>query len=439
MTEPHWAPGDDSGLQIPANLSAVIEGGPDYLTRAFQSSGALAMDNSVTRITQAEECFGGGTGAKMLLAVEYARPAKDLPGQLFVKFSRNFEDPNRDRSRHLMVSEIQFAALSRTPGFPIRVAQCMFADFYAETGTGLLITERVPFGAQGNEAAYTKCKDYEVPRPLEHYQAIVRSLAKLAGSYKAGSLHPAFYQRFPYDAEASIARETVPYNAEQIARRMERVCEFIERYPQLFPGNLRTPEFHARFRAEVPAFFARQAEIRRLYFSEPDLVSLCHWNGNIDNAWFWRDSGGQLHCGLLDWGHVGQMSVAQSIYGAFSGAEKPLWDEHLDSIVHSFVEEFANSGGPQLDPQRVRDHLLLVTGWMGVAYLMDYPKILEKQVADLAAVRDYRDAPISEHEDARVPLHMLTMFLNLWETRDIAGLARRMLDAKVAAGSAALS
>jgi len=177
------------------------------------------------------------------------------------------------------------------------------------------------------------------------------------------------------------------------------------------------------------AFHARAGDIRRLLFSEPDFISLCHWNANIDNAWFWRDADGQLECGLLDWGHVGQMSVAQTIYGGFSGAEKELWDGHLEQVVDTFSEEYQRCGGPRLDPALLQNHMLLITGWMGVAYLLDYPAVLQKQLADPGAVRDYRDTPIREHEDARVPLHMLSMFLNQWETRDIAGLASEMLAA----------
>ncbi|TGD74304.1 hypothetical protein E4634_09300 [Mangrovimicrobium sediminis] len=428
MTQQHWVRGDDSGLDIPATAQALREGGVAFLDRAFRASGALPADNRVAAITQAEDCFGGGTGSKLLLAVQYEKPQADLPEQLFVKFSRNFDDPLRDRSRHMMRSEIRFAALTRTPGFPIRVAQCLFADFNAETGSGLLITERVTYGAQGNEPHYLKCLDYELPQPLEHYRAIMRALARLSGTHKAGQLHPSFYQRFPYDLEKSIASEQMRYDADQVMRRVGRTCEFLARYPQLFPENLRDPAFAGRFAADVPGFYAREQDIRRLYFSEDDFIALCHWNGNIDNAWFWSGADGQLECGLLDWGQVGQMSVAQSIYGAFSGAEPELWDAHLDDIVATFADEFARCGGPQLDTEKLRDHMLLVTGWMGVAFLLDYPTLLERRVPDLADVPDYRDPRIRDDEDARVPLHMLTMFLNQWQRRDIGALARRLLD-----------
>jgi hypothetical protein len=45
---------------------------------------------------------------------------------------------------------------------------------------------------------------------------------------------------------------------------------------------------------------------------QTDYLALCHWNANADNAWFWQDADNALHCGLLDWGCVGQMRRAGS-------------------------------------------------------------------------------------------------------------------------------
>ncbi len=80
----------------------------------------------------------------------------------------------------------------------------------------------------------------------------------------------------------------------------------------------------------------------------PDYVALCHWNANVDNAWFWRDHDGMLHCGLMDWGCAGQMNVAMALWGAMSGAETDLWDHHLDELLGLFVDEVRRCGGPDL-------------------------------------------------------------------------------------------
>jgi hypothetical protein len=55
---------------------------------------------------------------------------------------------------------------------------------------------------------------------------------------------------------------------------------------------------------------------------------------------------------------------------------------------------------------------------MGLAYIMDAPPIIRAQIPDLAAVRSRFDTRFKANENARVPLHMITMLLNQWQTRD---------------------
>ena len=414
------------GMEIPATSAILKAAGADYLTRAFRASGALAADNRIVRITQAEPCFGGGTGSKMLLALEYQNPTPELPEQLFVKFSRNFDDPMRDYSRHMMVPEVKFAALSRSPGFPITVPNCLFADVEADSGTGLIITERIAFGEGGLEPLYPKCMDYAVPDPLEHYRAIIRTLAALSGSHKAGRLAPAFGREFPFEPQRVLAADPLRYPEEKLLRRASRIAEFIGHHPQLFPDNLTTEEFRNQFLQQFPLLIEQDTAIKQFLYSNPDLVALCHWNANIDNGWYWRDAEGHLQCGLIDWGRVGQMSVAQAIYGAFSSAEKPLWDRHLEEILELFIDEYASRGAPLLELDELRLHTLLVTATMGMAYLMDAPAIIERQIADPGQLSGPEDPQLQNNEDARVQLHMLTMFLNQWQTRDFGALVKRV-------------
>src|SRR5262249_50873609 len=101
-------PGDLSGLSIPADSEALRIAGESFLTGAFRASGALDADNRVVEITGFEDWPGGSTGRKLLLSVRYARPAEHLPTELFVKFSRDFTDPVRDRARFQMESEVRF-------------------------------------------------------------------------------------------------------------------------------------------------------------------------------------------------------------------------------------------------------------------------------------------------------------------------------------------
>lgn len=409
------------GLEIPADIHALKAAGPQFLTAAFRLAGSLPHDNRVTRITRCDECFGGGTGSKAMLEVEYEVPAP-VPARLFVKFSRNFNDAIRDRSKHMMVSEVRFAALSRTPGFPIAVPQCLFADVHDESGTGLIIAECVGFGSGGIEPQCVKCMDYTLPDALQRYRAIISELACLCGSHKAGRLGFAFDRYFPFDPLSALAADPMRYTGDKLLRRAVRIVEFIARYPHLFPPNLVDAAFYARFIRDVPRVRAKEAAIKQFLYGSPDLIALCHWNANIDNGWFWRDAKAVLRAGLMDWGRVGQMTVAQTIYGAFSGAEKPLWDSHLDEMLTLFAVEYARHGGPVVEIDMLKTHTLLVTAMMGLAYLMDAPAIIERQIPDLAAASGYQDERFRNNEDARVQLHMLTMFLNQWQTRDFGAL-----------------
>ena len=116
-----WVAGDTLGLSIPAHPEALRAGGEAFLTEAFRAAGTLAPDNRVSRITRFEKCPGGSTGTKLLLSLAYERPEPGLHEDLFVKFSRDFDDPIRDRAAAQMELEVRFAALSRAPGFPIAV------------------------------------------------------------------------------------------------------------------------------------------------------------------------------------------------------------------------------------------------------------------------------------------------------------------------------
>ena len=174
-----WATGDRVGVPFPADPAALRDGGPRFLTEAFRASGVLAGDDIVTAITDFRQVAGGSTGRKVVLSVSYDKRAPALPTELFVKFSRDFDNPTRDRGRTQMEPEVRLASLSRAPGFPIAVPSVLFGDYQRQTGTGILITERIQFGDNGIERQYHKCLDYEMPEPLEHYRALLSALARL--------------------------------------------------------------------------------------------------------------------------------------------------------------------------------------------------------------------------------------------------------------------
>ncbi|MFN6542687.1 hypothetical protein [Mycolicibacterium nivoides] len=93
-----WMIGDGTGLEFPADPDTLRSAGPAFLTTAQHAFGALPQSNRITAITRFQECPGDSTGRKTLLDVRYARPADGLPTELFVKFSRDFDDSRRERA-----------------------------------------------------------------------------------------------------------------------------------------------------------------------------------------------------------------------------------------------------------------------------------------------------------------------------------------------------
>jgi hypothetical protein len=416
-----WVRGDAFGIPIPADPTALREGGAEFLTRAMHAAGTLATDNRVAAVTRCDEVRGGSTGRKLLLSVDYAQAACAPPRELFVKFSRDFDDPVRDLGRTQMADEVRFALLSRTPDFPITVPACAFADFEAVSGSGVLITERVGFGANGIEPQYEKCRDEDMPEPLAHYEALLTTLARLAGADRAGRLPAGIAEQFPFEFDRLSVGQRAPYTAEQLRRRVSRYAGFVAKYPSLLPDDVRAPTFIDRLGDEVVRVAAHADAIRRELSAQDTHVALCHWNANVDNAWFWRD-GGTLHCGLMDWGCVGRMNIAMSLWGALSAASTMLWDDHVDTLLSGYASAFAAAGAEPLDLPTLERHLLLYASLMGVTWLLDAPAYIERQVPELAALDSRYDPRLRDNEVARVQLQMLGNVLGLWARHDIGRL-----------------
>ncbi len=137
-----------------------------------------------------------------------------------------------------MEPEVRFASLSRAAGFPIAVPRALFGDYHRQSGTGILITERIRFGSNGIERQYHKCLDYEMPEPLEHYRALLTAVARLAGTHRAGRLPADLTAHFPLDVQAATVGDRTPLSTDALDRRLTQLAEFVETHPGLLPANV---------------------------------------------------------------------------------------------------------------------------------------------------------------------------------------------------------
>ncbi|WP_395310679.1 hypothetical protein V4U86_07725 [Mycobacterium sp. AMU20-3851] len=416
-----WVIGDGTGLAIPADPETLRHAGPDFLTTAMRRFGTLDADNTVDRITRFEECGGGSTGRKALLDVEYARAQPGLRTELFVKFSRDFDHPRRDRGKSQMELEVGFAALSARTELPVAVPACAFGDYHRESCTGLLVTERIGYGRGRVERHYEKCLDYAMPDQLGRYRALLTGVARLAGAHRSGLLPASVDAEFAFDAERVSVGKRIRCDDAELIDRVRRVVDFGATHPGLLPDGT---AFADRMLGEVARVAAAEDDVLTWLQGTGAHNALCHWNANVDNAWFWRDPDGVLRCGLMDWGCVSVMNVAMALWGALCSAETELWRDHLDDLLEHFATEFAAAGGPELDTGLLRTQLVLYAVVMGVAWLLDTPRMVCAAIPDLAEVTDRRDPRIAGAEAVRAPLLMLSNVLHLWETEDIGALMR---------------
>ena len=196
----------------------------------------------------------------------------------------------------------------------------------------------------------------------------------------------------------------------------------------MLPANIRDSRFIEALMHDIPHLLMHEQAIRTWLFSRPASIVFAHWNANVDNAWFWRDDTGQRLCGFIDWGRVGRMSVAQALWGTLSGAETDIWDNHLEELVGIFAANFADlPPESRLDPAEIRLEIDMLASLLGTCWLLDAVPLILRDVPDLASVECRRDPRIRENERARTQLHMLTVYMNLMQTRDIAGGIDRVL------------
>jgi hypothetical protein len=423
-----WVRGDTTELSFPAHPGALREAGAEFLTRAFRTFGALGAENSILRVTHCETCPGGSTGQKLYLSVEYERATPGLDTDLFVKFSRDFNDTIRDLQRHEMESEVHLAELSRHPAFPIAVPHTYFADFERATGTGLMITGVVRFGEDGIEPQRHKCMDHLLDNPLEHYRAIMRALARIAAAHQAGALSPEVEKTFPFDPEVAAQGDKIPYDEAGLRAQIGRFADLAVSAPQLFPAHLVEPSFIARLEEQAVRVLRHETAIKRYLHAQPGYIALCHWNANIDNAWFWRDKTGTLQCGLLDWGRVRQLNLAYSLWGSLCAAPREIWDDHLDELLELFTGEIAAHGRCELDVDELRLHLDLYVATMGLAGMIVAPDRILFRLPEAIKASGPRDPVFQKSEQARNFLHIFTNFLNLWQRHDFGASLDRMLE-----------
>jgi hypothetical protein len=270
--------------------------------------------------------------------------------------------------------------------------------------------------------------DHTIPNALEHYKAIVSALARLAAAQNAGRLSPVLERLFPFDAAVAAADLPITWDVRQMREKVAQIGALIARSPQLFTAAVTAPAFIARLERDALTVLRHEAELRRFLHADPRFVALTHWNGNIDNAWFWRDESGVLQCGLLDWGMVRQMNLAYGIWGGLSAADGAMLEAHLDELLILFARELAAHGGPELPLDLLALHFDLSLAVIGLALMMDLPMLIETRLPEAVGARGPHDPLLRCDSVVHGFLRVSSNFLDLWARRDFGASLDRMLE-----------
>jgi len=416
--------GDLLGTAFPTSIEALLAQGPDFLTQAFHAAGSLDEDNRVVAINTSREVVLGGMGRKLELSVTYERPDCNLHNDLFIKFQRDFQDPLRAVFAPWMAPEIRFALFSRQPNFPITVPKCYFADFHADSLSGVLITERIAYGHDGIERSPTKAADYELADPLPRYRALTRAMARLAAHHRNGGFGGDVERAFPVIASGHGHGNGSTLTPETLREKMSALRDFAARYPQLFSDGLGDPDFLRSLSEDAEIFLQVEATISTYLVKQTDYFGLCHPNLNLDNAWFWTDAQGELQVGLLDWGNVGQIAFARAIIGMISCAETEFLRTHRDGLIQLFVDEFSSRSGVTIEAAKLAHLVKLTLPVLALPWIVEIPQLIERMTPDLVSVSDRFDPRIKNELVVRSQLQGLMVALSAWREGHFGDLWR---------------
>lgn len=418
------ARGELTGLDFPETVESLIAAGPAFLTRAFHASGALPANNRVTAIEASQEFFGGGMGRKLKLEVAYEMPDPAVHTKLFAKFTREFGDPLRDLFAPVMRPEVRFALLSRRDDFPITVPVCYFGDYDPDKLSGLLITEQVPYGQNGIKPPLEKCLDYQIDNPLEYYATQAKAMAKLAAFQRSGRFGPDIDASFPFDPVVAATTRLIPFTAAQLQEKLNTLVAFAAAAPQLLPEPVRDAAFLRDFCRDTMLVLEKESAILAHLAGQCELIALCHWNMNPDNAWFWRDGSGVLQSGQLDWGGVCQMNLAQSFVGMTCAAETAFLAQHEEALMQLVLEQYAASGGPVVDLPTFARSVQLSMAVLGTAWMLDAPSLIAAEIPDYRSLENRYDPRIRDIFITRAQLQLMIVYLEEWRRLDMGTLIR---------------
>ena len=422
------------GLHFPFTIEMIREFGAAWLTKALRAAGTLPEDNAVVRIADLKEFVGGSAARKCFITVEYAREdAGMLSTELFCKypFPTSQLTPAGRKALYAMrffmnndAPELDFMRiLSRgAPSFGPRYA---FGDICLETGTCLLITEKLEVPPHGTdvgpyelESIPFKSVDYLLDEPFAYYEAITSAAARLAAWGKSEKRVQHIFPPPMYPIAYIMSTK----------RKLPSFFDFLfEVAPSLTPAALQTDWLRRTVLEVLPDVERHQKAILTYLYADPDCCGFIHPNMNLDNGLFWRDDAGKLEAGFIDWGRFRNSNYMIGLVNGYMCCDECEMLVGKDSaLLEAFARAHKLAGGPTLDVATLREHYLLAWLHLGLTCIAVIDEIYEfgalvgLDKAGWKTVEDYKDPRIFSMPNYRVGMvHMIRTFVYIWHHHDL--------------------
>jgi len=392
---PKEMPGDMYGIVLPPNLAALESYGAEWLTKALHAAGTLPQDNAVKQVVKfkrlptSTELSAGGAGPKAFMTVEYEKPDDSLHTELFVKLPWSVTDSKVDGGDDLwrfILScqnegmEFQECTVYRFMGpiFPFKIPKYYFGDICRETTNYVLITEKVLFGGSAEYMGARGKKDfkpYEImsvsekyfdfnlePRMrYEMYFCLMRAQARVAawdmlGKFDSLPNEVRGMNRYPppigsFDWPVKMKpqkRETQAKSSKLVVGYYRELLGDLGK--RAYPKEFSDPKFLDALEEMVVDTGAYSTEINLFSSFFPHMIALQHTNLQADNAYYWRNSKGELDCGIIDWGGASPSNVSAGVLcGCLTGAEGEILHEYDVRLLRCFKDEYYRECGIELD------------------------------------------------------------------------------------------
>ncbi|CAK9101662.1 unnamed protein product [Durusdinium trenchii] len=262
--------------------------------------------------------------------------------------------------------------------------------------------------------------------------ACCRALGKMAGYHKQKRLHKSIDEMFPMPDPIPAIPPLPSLDAltkKQNAAKIDQFVRFVgETAKAVMPDEITDPAFLQQWKVEIQDVAEYSNEIMCYCCgagaSNPhDYVGLTHNNLQIDNAFFWRNEQNEVEVGLLDWGVLACGPLIGAMQGCISGASTEVLLEYRDTFLKTFIDSFAENGGPQLDMERFKTMCCLQMLLWSFNITSNVTQVLKfTKAAEWQEIKDWMDPRLLDRFQTRAHTTQFKEALQLYRKWDLYGV-----------------